>query len=126
MRFWRRKPSEQSPDVVESTAPEGGDVEPVLEPTEEERAEVHEQTERAVERTRRGFFSRLGGLFERPDFDDALWDELEEILIGSDAGLGTATVILDAVRGRVKADGDCQSAVPVATSTAFTPVFPTA
>lgn len=109
MRFWRRKPSEQSPDVVESTAPEGGDAEPVLEPTEEEMAEVHEQTERAVERTRRGFFSRLGGLFERPDFDDALWDELEEILIGSDAGLGTATVILDAVRGRVKGEGVKQS-----------------
>lgn len=109
MRFWRRKPSEQSPDVVESTAPEGGDPEPVLEPTEEERAEVHEQTERAVERTRRGFFSRLGGLFERPDFDDALWDELEEILIGSDAGLSTTTVILDAVRGRVKGEGVKQS-----------------
>jgi fused signal recognition particle receptor len=95
--------------VVESTAPEGGDAEPVLEPTEEERAEVHEQTERAVERTRRGFFSRLGGLFERPDFDDALWDELEEILIGSDAGLSTTTVILDAVRGRVKGEGVKQS-----------------
>jgi fused signal recognition particle receptor len=95
--------------VVESTAPEGGDAEPVLEPTEEERAEVHEQTERAVERTRRGFFGRLGGLFERPDFDDALWDELEEILIGSDAGLSTTTVILDAVRGRVKGEGVKQS-----------------
>ena len=109
MRFWRKKPAEQSLEAAESTAPEDGDAELLLEPTEEEKAEVHEQTERAVERTRRGFFSRLGGLFERPDFDDALWDELEEILIGSDAGLGTTTVILDAVRGRVKAEGVKQS-----------------
>ena len=72
MRFWRKKPAEQSLEAAESTAPEDGDAERVLEPTEEEKAEVHEQTERAVERTRRGFFSRLGGLFERPDFDDAL------------------------------------------------------
>jgi fused signal recognition particle receptor len=78
--------------------------------TAEDVAEVHEQTQRAVERTRRGFFSRLGGLFERPDFDDDLWDELEEVLIASDAGLGTTTTILDAVRGLVKSEGVKQSA----------------
>ncbi|MCC6958603.1 MAG: signal recognition particle-docking protein FtsY [Dehalococcoidia bacterium] len=81
-----------------------------FEPTEEERAEVQEQTERAVQRTRRGFFGRLGGLFERADFADDLWDELEEILIGADAGLETTTVIVDAVRKRVKDEGVKQSA----------------
>ena len=106
MRFWRKKQQEESPESEAVAVVEDA----VLEPTEEEKAEVHEQTERAVERTRRGFFSRLGGLFERPDFDDSLWDELEEILIGADAGLDTTTAILDAVRVRMKAEGAKQSA----------------
>ena len=109
MRFWRKRPAEQ----VAEDAEEALELEPApaaLEPTPEEKAEVHEQTERAVERTRRGFFGRLGGLFERADFTDDLWDELEEILIGADAGLETTTVVLDAVRSQVKREGTKQSA----------------
>lgn len=106
MRFWRKKPQEVEGESEAIAVAE----EEIFEPTEEELAEVHEQTERAVERTRRGFFSRLGGLFERPDFEDDLWDELEEVLIGADAGLETTTAILDAVRGRVKSEGTKQSA----------------
>ena len=109
MRFWRKKPSHEAPEesneavaLVEEELP--------LEPTPEEKAEVHEQTERAVERTRRGFFGRLGGLFERADFTDDLWDELEEILIGADAGLETTEVVISAVRQRVKDEGVKQSA----------------
>ncbi len=103
MRFWRRKPAEpQQPG--ESTAPQ------LEEPTPDERAELHEQTGRAVERTRRGFFGRLSTLFERADFDDTLWDDLEEILIGADAGLQTAATVLERVRQRVKREGVKQSA----------------
>ena len=109
MRFWRKKPSHEAPEesneavaLVEEGLP--------LEPTPEEKAEVHEQTERAVERTRRGFFGRLGGLFERADFTDDLWDELEEILIGADAGLETTEVVISAVKQRVKDEGVKQSA----------------
>jgi fused signal recognition particle receptor len=112
LRFWRKRPHEADVEAAES-----GDVVATAEleleeeqPTPEEIAEVHEQTERAVERTRRGFFSRLGGIFERADFDDELWDELEEVLIGADAGLATTTAILDAVRARVKSEGVKQSA----------------
>lgn len=112
MRFWRRKPAEEAQELAAEEAAIA--VEPAalvsFEPTAEERAEVHEQTERAVERTRRGFFGRLGGLFERADFSDDLWDELEEVLIGADAGLETTTVIIDAVKKRVKDEGVKQSA----------------
>lgn len=123
MRFWRKKTTDQAPDAPDDSVAEADledieaveeqDValdEPDLEPTPEEIAEVHEQTERAVERTRRGFFSRLGGIFERSDFDDELWNDLEEVLISSDAGLPTTTAILDAVRKRVKDEGVKQSA----------------
>ena len=111
MRFWRKKPTEQpSAAGNESEATAGFEEAGESQFTPEEAAEVHEQTERALERTRRGFFSRLGGLFERADFDESLWDELEEILIASDTGLPTATAILDAVRVRVKTEGARQSA----------------
>lgn len=109
MRFWRRKPADEAQEAAEEAV--AAEEEPVsFEPTAEERAEVHEQTERAVERTRRGFFGRLGGLFERSDFSDDLWDELEEILIGADAGLDTTTVVINAVKKRVKDEGVKQSA----------------
>jgi fused signal recognition particle receptor len=109
VRFWRRKPADEAQEAAEEAV--AAEEEPVsFELTPEERAEVHEQTERAVERTRRGFFGRLGGLFERSDFSDDLWDELEEILIGADAGLETTTVIIAAVKKRVKDEGVKQSA----------------
>lgn len=77
--------------------------------TAADRAELHEQTERATERTRRGLFGRIGSLFQRADFDEDLYDELEEILVGSDVGLDTTTAILDAVRQRVRGEGVKQS-----------------
>jgi fused signal recognition particle receptor len=103
VRFWRQK-SADTRQAGESAAPA------LVEPSADERAEIHEQTGRAVERTRRGFFGRLGSLFERADFDDSLWEELEEVLIGADAGLETTTAILGRVRERVKKGGVKQSA----------------
>ena len=102
MRFWRRKPAEAQP--ANEAAPQAP-----AEPTAEERAELHEQTGRAVERTRRGIFGRLTALFEKADFDETIWDELEEVLIGADAGLETTAAILDRVRQRVKKEGVKQS-----------------
>ncbi|HMS57762.1 MAG TPA: signal recognition particle-docking protein FtsY [Tepidiformaceae bacterium] len=124
MRFWRRKKDEDvRPEdeggeaaaiaVAEAEAELAEDVSEDLaayEPTPEEVAEVHEQTERAVERSRRGLFGRITGLFQRADFADDLWDELEEILVASDTGIGTTNAILTAVRGRVKDEGVKQSA----------------
>jgi fused signal recognition particle receptor len=94
VRFWRRSTPQESPEA-----------EAALEPTPEEAAEIHEQTVRAVERSRRGLLGRIGGLFERADFGDELWDELEELLVASDAGLATAEVLLDATRRRVREEG---------------------
>jgi fused signal recognition particle receptor len=94
VRFWRRKP-------------EGTDASQVgvLELTAEERREVHEQTERATDRSRRGILGRLAEVFARPQFDESLWDELEEILILADTGAATAGELLARVRQRAKAEG---------------------
>lgn len=103
MRFWRRKPT------TETTPAAGAEAPALQELTPEEAAEIHAQTERAVERTKRGFFGRISGLFERADFGDDLWDELEEILITSDTGLATTEVILGRTRRRTKDEGARQS-----------------
>ncbi len=123
MRFWRRGKSDdqaaaeeggESVAVLEAPAPEvASDWEPDpedFEPTPEERAEIQEQTERAVQRSKRGLFGRLAGIFERADFDDDLWDELEEVLVASDTGLGTTEMLIARTRKRVKDEGAKQSA----------------
>jgi fused signal recognition particle receptor len=56
--------------------------------------ETDQKTDAALERTRRGWFSNISGLFERGKIDDELWDELEELLIGADTGVSTTHKIL--------------------------------
>jgi fused signal recognition particle receptor len=66
--------------------------------------ETDEKTERALERSRKGWFSGISGLFERGKIDDELWDELEELLIGADTGVSTTQKILGEVQKRVEKD----------------------
>lgn len=102
MRFWRRKQEETAEAAVLVEDPHAAAD---LELTPDEEVELREQTGRAVERTRRGWFSRLGGLFERADFDDSLWEEIEEILISSDTGVETTDLIITNVKRAVREQG---------------------
>jgi fused signal recognition particle receptor len=88
--------------------PAGCDDDPEPEESEEWPAydeEIEQRTEQALVRTRRGFFRRIVGAFERSQIDDQLWDELEEILIGADTGIETTEKILNGVRQRVRNEG---------------------
>jgi fused signal recognition particle receptor len=100
VRFWRRK-------NVEVDQGEAGELSAAL--SEAEQEELHKQTEKAVERSRKGVFGRIGGLFERADFDDTLWEDLEDILVASDTGIGTTETILGAIRERVHEEDIKQS-----------------
>ena len=66
----------------------------------EDEAEAAEATERALERTRTSMFRRLGGLFSNSDVTDQLWESLEEVLIGADAGVETTFELLERLRAR--------------------------
>ena len=92
MRFWRRG---QDPDGAQSP---GG--EPAFTP--EQVGEIRAQSERALARSRSGLLGRIGSLFDRPEFDDELWEELEEILIAADTGIATTERILADVREQVR------------------------
>lgn len=61
-----------------------------------------EKTARAVEKTRSTWFSRVAGVFSRPDLDAELWDELEEVLISADVGVPTTERLLDHLREQVR------------------------
>lgn len=62
------------------------------------------QTEAAVSKSRRTWFGRVATLFQRSRLDDDLWDELEELLISADVGIGTTQTLLQRLRERVRAD----------------------
>ena len=95
MRFWRRR-------SADADDPAG---EPASGFTAGETGEMRAQAERALARSRSGLFGRIGALFERREFGDDLWDELEELLIAADTGVATAARILENVRARVRENG---------------------
>jgi fused signal recognition particle receptor len=47
---------------------------------------------------RASFSDRLGGFRSRPQVDQAVWDDLEEALLGADVGLPTTSSLLEQVR----------------------------
>ena len=96
MRLFRRTANvEDSATAVEASPEQSRREQELVE-------EVEQRTEEALERTRRGFFGHIAGLFDRGGIDDELWDELEELLIAADVGVATTQRILDQVRDRVE------------------------
>ncbi len=57
--------------------------------------------EKALKRSKDGWFTKVVRLFDRPTVDETLWDELEELLISADVGVATATKLLERVKERM-------------------------
>ena len=109
VRLFRRKKDEEPAAGDEDAglvaeAPESSAAEEAAPPRdpgpEDDAAPVSE----AVERTRRTWFSRIGGMFRR-GLNDELWDELEETLVAADTGVTTTMKVIEDVRERVKREG---------------------
>jgi fused signal recognition particle receptor len=60
------------------------------------------QTEEGVKRSRERWFGRVLGLLRSSRMDDALWDELEEILISSDVGGESSIRIIEDLKSQVR------------------------
>lgn len=82
-------------EVDEGTAPAEAAPRPAA-----DTCEAH-SVEEATEKTRKGFFNRIGGLFKRGGLDESLWEELEETLVLADTGVQTTIRIINDVRQRV-------------------------
>jgi fused signal recognition particle receptor len=58
--------------------------------------------DRGAEKSREGIFSRIAQVFETPrPVDDDLWDELEELLLQADVGVGVTDQLLEILRNEV-------------------------
>src|SRR5919206_542512 len=59
--------------------------------------------DKSVEKSREGVFARIASIFEQPrPIDDALWDELEELLLQADVGVHTTDQLLEILRNEVE------------------------
>src|SRR3982074_1635641 len=59
--------------------------------------------DKSVEKSREGVFARLASVFEQPRaIDDALWDELEELLLEADVGVQTPDQLIEMMRNEVE------------------------
>ena len=66
------------------------------------RQEEKKATEQAVKPSRERWFGRIVGLLSSRRLDDAVWDEIEEILISSDVGVDTSLRIIDGLKEQVR------------------------
>ena len=66
------------------------------------REEDRKATEQAVKPSRERWFGRITGLLRSSRLDDAVWDEIEEILISSDVGVETSLRIIGRLREQVR------------------------
>jgi len=68
-------------------------------------SEKKESLDKGLEKTKESFFSKLGKVVLGKDkVDEEVLDELEEILVASDVGLGTTIKIIDRIEARVAKD----------------------
>ncbi len=58
--------------------------------------------EASVKKTRSSFFGRIAVLLHRTEITDELWDELEDLLISADVGVGTTEDLLETMRARFR------------------------
>ena len=56
--------------------------------------------QKALKRTHDTWFSRAMGLFDRTAVGNEVWDELEELLISADVGVGTTGKLIEKVKQR--------------------------
>lgn len=68
------------------------------------REENKRQTQEGVKRSRERGFGRILGLLRSSRLDDAVWEEVEEILISSDVGVETSSQIIEDLKAQVKGE----------------------
>ena len=64
-----------------------------------------ERFQKGIRRSRESWFKRVVHLFDRATVDEALWDDLEELLITADVGVSTTAKLVARVRERASREG---------------------
>ena len=63
---------------------------------------INNLIKQGLKRSRDTWFSRAMHLFDRPGIDEAVWTELEELLISADVGVNTTEKLIEKLKQRVK------------------------
>ncbi|HET8943947.1 MAG TPA: signal recognition particle receptor subunit alpha, partial [Dehalococcoidia bacterium] len=103
MKFFRRKQEAETPPDQPPAPPQLPEEPDEPPPPVAADTEAAVPVGQAVERTRKSWFGRIGGMFKR-GLNDELWDELEETLISADTGVQTTLKILNDLKDRVRKD----------------------
>jgi fused signal recognition particle receptor len=101
VRLFKRKKDEEPSGADEENSQQVGEAEETAAAPEAEAGDDAHAVDQAVERTRRTWFSRIGGMFRR-GLSEELWEELEETLVAADTGVSTTMKVIDDLRERVK------------------------
>lgn len=64
-------------------------------------ADIFSKWKQSLERTRKSTFGRIATLVGATEINQQTWDDLEELLIQSDLGVATASLIVDGLRKKV-------------------------
>ena len=67
-----------------------------------------QKTARATEKTRRTWFGQVASLFQGPRLADDFWEQLEELLISADVGVGPTQDLLSRLKERVREENISQ------------------
>ncbi|MFQ6000966.1 MAG: signal recognition particle-docking protein FtsY [Anaerolineae bacterium] len=63
------------------------------------------KVQQSLTRSRHSYFGRIRGLLARGEVNEALWQELEELLIQADVGVETTVALIEGLRERVDKEG---------------------
>ena len=64
-----------------------------------------DKVQAGLKRSRESWFARVAQIVQRPRLDDALWEELEELLISADVGVAITAGLIERVRDGAKSQG---------------------
>src|SRR5207247_7335065 len=94
VRLFRRKKDEEPAGTDGETGQPEADIDEIAPVSEIETLDAAAAVDQAVERTRRTWFSRIGGMFRR-GLSEELWEGLEEALLAAGEGVATTMKAID-------------------------------
>lgn len=62
------------------------------------------KTEQALQQSKKSWFGKLGRLFNQPQIDDKIWEEIEELLISADLGVQLTMDLINQISQEVRAE----------------------
>ena len=69
------------------------------------REKDREKTQQGVRRSREAWLGRIMGILRSPGLDDAVWDQLEEVLISADVGVDTSLGLIKELKTHAREEG---------------------